>query len=182
MNEQIKQIADRLRGLRDDLVISVNEMAASCDLCENEYLQYESGEKDIPVGLLHTIASRYGIEMTTLLFGDEPRMNSYYVTRKGQGVALERSKAYKYESLAAGFSNRKGDPFIVTVEPSDAPFPTNAHAGQELNYVLEGSMAIQINGKQLILEEGDSIYFNAELIHGMQARNNRPVKFLAVIV
>jgi mannose-6-phosphate isomerase-like protein (cupin superfamily) len=182
MNEQIKQIAERLRGLREDLAINAEEMATSCDLCEYEYLQYESGEKDIPIGLLHTISSHYGIEMTTLLFGDEPRMNSYYVTRKGQGVALERSKAYKYESLAAGFSSRKGDPFIVTVEPSNTPFPTNAHKGQEFNYVLEGSMTLQINGKKLILEEGDAIYFNAELNHGMQARNNKQVKFLAVIV
>jgi quercetin dioxygenase-like cupin family protein len=48
--------------------------------------------------------------------------------------------------------------------------------------VLEGSLTLQINGKKLILEEGDAIYFNAELTHGMQARNNRQVRFLAVIV
>ena len=29
----------------------------------------------------------------------------------------ERTKAYKYQSLAAGFANRKADPFMVTVEP-----------------------------------------------------------------
>lgn len=182
MNESIKQIAARLRGLREALSIDIEEMAASCELSEQEYLAYESGEKDIPVGLLHTIASHYGVEMTALLFGDEPRMNAYYVTRKGQGVALERSKAYKYESLAAGFANRKGDPFIVTVEPSDAPFPSNAHAGQEFNYVIEGSLLLQINGKRIILEKGDAIYFNAELTHGMQARNHLPVRFLAFIL
>jgi quercetin dioxygenase-like cupin family protein len=95
---------------------------------------------------------------------------------------MERTKAYKYQSLAAGFIDRKGDPFIVTVEPNDAPIHLNSHPGQEFNMVLEGSMLISINGKELTLEEGDSIYFDANKLHGMKALNNKTVKFLAIIM
>ena len=56
------------------------------------------------------------------------------------------------------------------------------HAGQEFNYVLEGKMLLEVNGKELILEEGDSLYFNAELKHGMKALDNKMVRFLAVIL
>lgn len=184
MNEQIKQIAERLVGLRDALEISVEEMAKSCNLTPEEYKRLESGTADVSVSLLHQIAQTYGIELTTLMFGDEPKMSSYFVTRKGKGVAVERTKAYKYQSLAAGFSKRKADPFMVTVhpKPDDEPIYLNSHAGQEYNYVINGRLLLQINGKELILEEGDSIYFNSELPHGMKALDNKDVRFLAVIL
>jgi quercetin dioxygenase-like cupin family protein len=38
-----------------------------------------------------------------------------------------------------------------------------------------------INGKNLILEEGDSIWFDSGLPHGMKALGGKEVKFLAVV-
>ncbi|GAB6394716.1 MAG: transcriptional regulator [Bacteroidales bacterium] len=184
MNEQIRQIAERLKGLRDALNITAEEMADACDLSVEEYLALESGTADISVSVLHRIAQAYGVELTALMFGDEPKMNSYFVTRKGKGVAVERTKSYKYQSLAAGFANRKADPFLVTVHPmpDNEPVYRNAHAGQEFNLVLQGRMLIQINGKDIVLEEGDSIYFNSGLPHGMKALGGEKVRFLAVIL
>ena len=184
MNEEIKQIAERLKGLRDVLELSVEEVAETCGLVPENYLALESGNVDISVSVLHRISQAYNVELTTLMFGNEPKMSSYYVTRNGKGVSVERTKAYKYQSLAAGFSKRKADPFLVTVHPEqdDKPINQNTHAGQEYNYVITGRLLIQINGKDIILEEGDSIYFNSELPHGMKALDNQPVNFLAIII
>lgn len=81
-------------------------------------------------------------------------MNSYFITRAGKGVSVERREAYKYEALASGFRGRKIDPFIVTVEPApaDAPMHLNSHDGQEMNYVLEGRLLISLNGREFELE------------------------------
>ncbi|OAV73412.1 DNA-binding transcriptional repressor PuuR [Bacteroidales bacterium Barb6] len=183
MNEQIKQIAERLVGLRDVLEISPEEMGKVCDLTTEEYLRLESGAADISVSVLHRIAQAYGVELTTLMFGDEPKMNAYFVTRKGKGVAVERTKAYKYQSLAAGFAGRKADPFLVTVhpKPDSEPVHLNSHEGQEYNMVLGGRLLLNINNKELILEEGDSVYFNSGLPHGMKALDGNTVTFLAII-
>jgi transcriptional regulator with XRE-family HTH domain len=184
MNEQIKEIAQRLRGLRDALDIKAAELAEVCHITEAEYLGYESGKEDISVSALQNIAKHCKVELTELLFGESPNMTSYYLTRAGLGTAMERSRAYKYQSLAAGFAQRKADPFIVTVEPKpeDTPMHLNSHTGQEFNFVLEGCLLLSIDGKELTLDEGDSIYFNAEKQHGMKALNGKPVKFLAVII
>lgn len=184
MNEQIKQIAARLAGLRDALEITVEEMANVCNLSAEDYLLLETGTVDISVSVLHQISQAYGIALTTLMFGDEPKMSSYFVTRKGTGVMVERVKAYKYQSLATGFVNRKADPFMVTVhpKPEDEEIFLNSHSGQEFNMVVSGRMLIRINGKDLILSEGDSIYFNSELPHGMKALDGEKVSFLAVIL
>ncbi|MDD4590362.1 MAG: XRE family transcriptional regulator [Parabacteroides sp.] len=183
-DEQIKQIAERLIGLRDAIGIKPEEIAKVCNLTTEQYLELEKGDADISVSVLHKISQAYGIELTTLMFGDEPKMSSYFVTRKWKGTAVERTKAYKYQSLAAGFAGRKSDPFLVTVHPApkEAPIYLNSHAGQEFEMVLSGRMLIKINNKELILEEGDSIYFNSELPHGMKALDDEKVVFLAIIL
>ena len=52
MSDQIKQIAERLRGLRDVLELTSQEVAESCQLTVEEYLGMESGEKD-KIGRAH---------------------------------------------------------------------------------------------------------------------------------
>lgn len=184
MNDQIKQIAERLRGLREVLELTVEELAAQCDISAEEYSRAETGDYDISVSMLQKIARQYNVALDALMFDEEPKMASYFLTRSGKGTSIERTKAYKYQALASGFINRNADPFIVTVEPKeeDVPMHYNSHNGQEFNYVLEGRMLLSINGKELILKEGDSIYFNSKLMHGMKALDGKKVKFLAVIL
>ena len=184
MNEQIKQIAERLRGLRDVLDLTPEEVAQSCQMPVDNYLEMESGNKDISVSALQAIARKYDITLDVLMFGEEPKMSSYFLTRAGKGISVERSKAYKYEALASGFRDRKIDPFIVTVEPKDegSPLHLNSHAGQEISYILEGRLLVNLAGKEIILNPGDSLYFDSLQPHGMKALDGKPVRFLAAIM
>lgn len=184
MKTDIKQIGERIKGLREALDYSTAEMAAKLEVDLEDYIQFEEGEKDISVSFLQRIEREFSVDISTLMFGTEPRMNSYFITRKDKGMTVERVAAYKYQSLTSGFTNNVAEIFEVTVEPksADTDFYKNIHAGQEFNMVLEGSMMININGKNLILGKGDSIYFDSSLPHGMKALNDKPVKFLAVIL
>ena len=182
MNEQIIQIANRLKGLRESLDLTQEEMATRCGKTSNEIDLYESGMIDIPLSFLFDVAQHFNIETATLISGDEPRMNSYFVTRKGKGISIERTKAYKYQSLASGFKNPKVEPYEVAVEPSDNPIHMNMHVGQELDLVLEGKLQFRINDKDLILEEGDCIYFDSSFPHGMKALGGKKVRFLAIVI
>ncbi len=184
MNDHIKQIAARLRGLREVLELTEQEVAESCQLSIEDYKAMESGDQDISVSALQAIARRYDITLDVLMFGEEPKMSNYFLTRAGKGVSVERSKAYKYEALASGFRDRKIDPFIVTVEPKDenAPLHLNSHAGQEISYILEGRLLVNLAGKEIILNPGDSLYFDSLQPHGMKALDGKPVRFLAAIM
>lgn len=181
--DYIKQIAERLRGLRDALDLEVEELAAQCGISPGLLAEYESGTTDIPVSFLHSLSSACGVEMTALMFGSEPRMNTYYVTRAGQGVKVERTGAYSYQDLAAGFQHRVMAPFMVTVQPSqeDGPLALNTHEGQEFNFVVEGTLEITVAGKSHVLNAGDTIMFDARRPHGLRALGGRPVKMLAII-
>ena len=184
MDEQIRQIAERLYGLREVLELTTEDISRECGIPVEDYRLAESGEYDISVSMLQKISRRYGIALDALMFGEEPKMSSYFLTRAGKGISIERTKAYKYEALAAGFINRKFDPFIVTVEPKpdNEPMMYNNHGGQEFNIVIEGRMLVNMDGKELILNEGDSLYFNSKLPHGMKALDGKNVRFLAIIM
>ncbi len=182
MNTQIKQIAERLRGLRDALELTTEEVALKCGVNQVDYEKYESGNSDIPVSFICEVAQTFGIETTALISGNDPHSIAFSVTRKGTGTSVERTKAYKYQSLAHGFRSPKAEPFEVSVEPCDKPIHLNTHSGQEFNLLLEGTMQLQIGGNDITLYEGDSIYFDATKPHGMKALNGNNARFLAVII
>ncbi len=183
MDEQIKRIADRLRGMRDVTGISLEEAAITCATTTAQYSEIESGNVDIPVSILHRMALKFNIDLSTLLTGEEPHMHSYTLTRKDKGISVERQKAYKYQALAGNYLNRKGDPFIVMVDPDpETKVSFNTHPGQEFIYLLEGKLKFFIGIKEMILEPGDSIYFDSGLPHGIQSLENKTARFLAIIL
>lgn len=183
MDEAIKQIGERLRGLREALDISDDEAARVCEVPVEKYREMEDGETELSVSTLQKIAKKYNIDLNELLFGEEPHMKGYFLTRRGQGMSVERRKAYQYQSLAWGFRGRKADPFIVKVEPKpdNTPLQKNSHPGQEFDMVLGGSMELTIGSKVLTLEKGDSIIFDSTQPHCMRALGDQKVTFLAII-
>jgi len=184
MSEQIKLIATRIKDLREISEITVPALAAELQISEDTYLSYESGNTDIPVSFLYQIATRFSVELAAILTGDAPKLHTYQVVRKGMGASVERREHYKYHNLANNFIGKRAEPFIVTVstEAEISPVHFNSHKGQEFNYIIEGTIKIIINGHELILEEGDSVYFDSSASHGMKALNGKQAKFLAIIL
>lgn len=179
------QIGKRLKGLREVLDIPVEDIAKLCDITPEDYLHMEEGTGTgyLHVSRLQKIAKAYGVSLDELLFGEEPRMNSYFITRKGMGQTVERHKEYKYQSLASGFRGRTADPFIVVIDPKpeDTPISKSTHPNQEFDMVMKGSLEITIGHKVLTLDEGDSIYFDSTQPHCLRALGSQPVTLLAII-
>lgn len=184
MSDQIRQIAARIRGLRDIAGLSAETLAKELGISEEIYKQYEGGEMDIPIGFLYELANKFHVELTAILTGEGPRLHTYCLVKKDKGVSIDRKNPYKYLSLAYNFVNKKAEPFSVCVEPSpeDAPIHLSSHPGQEFNYVLEGTLMIYVDGHQLTLNQGDSLYFDSGSNHGMKAIGDKPAKFLAIII
>jgi quercetin dioxygenase-like cupin family protein len=73
---------------------------------------------------------------------------------------------------------------MVTIDPhaDETLLEFNFHPGQEFNYVIKGNMMTIIDGHEIILNEGDSIYFDSGCKHAMKALNDQQVKFLAIVL
>ena len=163
MSDVNKDIGMRIRELRELSDITTEEIAKELDVDEETYISYENGIIDIPASFT--------------------RMTYFDVTRADKGFAVDRRKEYKYENLCKKFVHKKAEMFIVTVDPKEDAIPSlNSHAGQEFNYILEGTVKIFIKDNEIILNEGDSIFFDATCEHAMIALNDEKAKFLAVIM
>ena len=151
MTEQIKQIAGRIKEIREISGISAETLAAKLGLEKDIYINYESGDTDIPVGLVFKISELFNVELSVLLGGDNPRLHIYGLVRNGKGLKLERRRQYKYESLAFNFIHKKAEPFMVTIDPDPEGKSTEfySHPGQEFNYVLKGTMLTIIDGHEI---------------------------------
>jgi Predicted transcriptional regulators len=180
MNEELLQISSRIRELREILEISAQEVAEKVGVSCETYLQYEEGKLDIPVSKLYEIAAQLGTDLTVLLTGEAPRMDTHTIVRANKGVEVERLPGYHFQSLAFNFKNRDMEPLLVTLNSGDEPAPLVIHGGQEFNYVLEGCVRVTVGKKSYDLYEGDSIYFNPRIAHG-QAAVGGTARFLTVI-
>lgn len=182
MDERILQIAERLKGLRDAIDMTPAEVAQKVGISEEQYAKYESGENDIPMSFLYSIAKELNIDMQALISGGDTRDVPYSIVRKGKGVIVKRKSAYTYYSLIGNYKNAKGSPFLVAVKPTapDTPFSHNTHDSDELDFVMRGSILVSIDGKVEQLNEGDSIYFNARIPHGMKAVGDKRALLLSV--
>ncbi len=160
MAETIEEIATRIREMRELSKVTAEEMAEHLKVPLETYNCYEEGKMEIP----------------------EPRMRIFTVTRKGEGVEVERRRQYRYQNLAGKFLSKRGEFFIVTIEPKREKPAAYSHPGQEFDYVLEGSLKFSIHDHEIVLNEGDSILFDSSFLHAMEAKDDRPAKMLVVVM
>lgn len=175
----ILEVASRIKELREFSDMTYEEVAKIANITTSEYIEYENGTKDIPIGKFYNIANAFKIDPTMLLTGDISRKKDFTIIYKGQGTPIERYPGYKFTSLAYDFVERIMEPMIVELESGIEPKPVT-HSGQEFNYVIEGNVRVMLDNKEYYLRPGDSIYFDSQIPHAQSAMNGS-AKFLTVI-
>lgn len=181
--QQLQLIAMRIRDLRDITGLSAQEVADKTGIDPAEYEAYETGARDFSFSHLFNIAAALGVDISDLLTGESPKLHGYVLTRAGQGLAFHRRQQYQYQHLAYNFRDKLSEPFIVTVRQDEpgALKQAHSHEGQEFDYVLEGTLKMELGGNELYLGPGDSVYYNSSLPHVMYAPEG-DCRFIAVVV
>ena len=182
MTDQLKEIGCRLSALRGIAEMSPEAFCEKAGGTVQELAAYEKGEKDFSFSFLYNAARILGVDVIDLMSGDSPHLSGWCLVRKGEGYVIDRRKSYKYNHLAFTFRNKKAEPFMVTAEPKTEKPVLHSHDGQEFNWMVSGRMKFYIANTEYILEPGDSVYFNASIPHAMQALDDKPAQFLAIVI
>lgn len=183
---RIAEIARRIQSLRLDLDLSVEQMAATAGVSEEEYLAAEGGERDLSFTFLYRCAEKFGVDIVELLTGESPHLTGYSVVRAGQGLSIRRREGFEYRHLASTFAHKLAEPFFVTApflaEAAEAPIALSKHAGQEFDYVLSGKLRFAHEGHTEELAAGDAVFYDSGRGHGMVAVGDEPCTFLAIVL
>ncbi|MDR2908636.1 MAG: cupin domain-containing protein [Oscillospiraceae bacterium] len=186
LDTKIIEIAGRIREMRLILDISEERMAQVTGSTLEEYRASEAGVSDFSFTFLHHCAEEFGIDMTELVTGEQPKLTAYTVVRKGKGLPIRRRHDLNYEHLAFRLRDKMAEPFLVTApwfeEEQHEPMRLSSHSGQEFDYVLTGSIEVVINGHTEILSEGDTIYYDSHFEHGLRAYGGKECTFIAVVI
>jgi len=181
MATDFKQIGLRIKGLRESCDVTPEELAAELKVSPATYVAWEDTGADIPVSALYHIANRFGVDLIELLTGDYARLDTFQVVKARQGLTVERYPGYHFEDLAWRFRDKVMQPFLVTLDPGDEPAPLVTHPGQEFNIVLEGTVIVTFDDRELTLDAGDTIYFSPTHRHGQRCGSEVPAVFVTVI-
>ena len=186
MNPNYKEIAERIRALREIMEITQGEMAEITGVSPEEYARLEEGNDDFSFTFLYKCATRFGVDLMDIVNGETPRLSGCTIVRAGTGTPINRRQGFTYEHLAANFTQKIAEPFIVTApyreEEQDAPMALSSHEGQEINYILSGSLKFVHNGHITVLNVGDSVYYDSSKGHGMIAVSGEPCTFISIVM
>ena len=181
MANEMKDIGLRMEGLRDACDVSVEEMAAELDVDVATYLKWEETGEDVPISAIYHIAQKFNVDFTEILTGTAAKLDTYHVVRRGGGQEVDRYPGYHYDDMAWRYQNKIMQPLMVVLDPTDEPAKLVTHRGQEFNFVVEGSIVVTFDDKEIVLNEWDSIYFNPMHPHGQRCNGDKTAKFITII-
>ncbi len=184
--KNLMELAHRIREMREITGFSVSEMAEKTEVSVAQYMTYEEGKTDIPFTFIHKCALTFNVGMSDLLEGQSARLSTCTVMRKGHLQDPITEDGIQIMNMAPMFRNKIAEPYWVKYEYSeelqDKPIHMTQHSGQEFDYIMSGRLKVQVGDNVEYLSEGDSIFYNSSLPHGMIATDGQDCVFLAFIM
>ncbi len=186
LDYKIKEMAARIRELREIVGYSAETMADKTGVSAEEYRRCEAGDSDLNFAFIYRCALALNVNVTDIIEGYSPKLKSFTVTRRGQGQQIAQAHGMTYYNLAYAFQNRIAEPLYVrsVYDPAaeQQDIELTSHDGQELDVVVEGQLMVQIGEHREVLGPGDSIYFDSETPHGMIAVGGQDCVFYAIVL
>ncbi len=179
----IKDIANRLKGLREAMGISVYEMSKNSGVSEKIYLGYESGEVDIPLTVLHQVCKQCNVDISDVLLGETPHNALYAITCANEGTQIIKNDGYTYEALAHSFKSKKVDPYVFVLKNGHSTeVPDIECKIEKFYYILDGKVEFKLSDKVVTLSKGDSMYFNAAIYHRINVLEGEEARILIMVI
>ena len=186
MEFNLKEVARRIRDLREATGYSQEELARLTGVSADDYRVLEAGETDFTFTFIYKCAKACGVEVTDILEGTSATLTSFAITRRGEGLKIVKKHGYVYNNLAPKFKDKLAEPFLVKFpyreEEQNVPIKLSSHNGQEFDVIVKGSLKVQVGGHVEVLNEGDSIFYNSLIPHGMIAVSEGGCEFHAVVL
>jgi transcriptional regulator with XRE-family HTH domain len=171
----------KLKLLRIQAKMTLEELANAADLTRSYVSKVERGIATPSISVTLRLAKALDVPMDHL-FGATPDSDPVTIVRRrhgGDGGAMASGKLELVAGTAAGQHM-----IAFVLRPADArrhAHPKSHHAGEELLYVLSGSIGLQLASRKEVLNAGDCAHFDATIPHKITAVSGPDAAALVVI-
>ena len=160
-------ISRRLKELRKIRGMTLDSLAKQTGFTKGYLSKIENTKKIPPIETLSKISAALNTEISYFFQKDDELKavdDAYSIVRAQERKRVVRggsSFGYDYESIAYKKVKKSMEPFIFT-------FPENldsnkyfSHKGEEMLFILSGTVEFDIEGKCVILSPGDCVYLDS---------------------
>ena len=165
-------LGGKIRELRLKRRMTLKDISERTGFSTALLSQIENNIVSPPISTLWKIAQALDVKLTYFFQQSPIEQQDYFIVRRGQGKPVFRQESrysITYFSLGYGKEGRKMDPFLIEFSGREEPTEPWGHEGEEFLYVLKGRMELTYGDKVIILEEGDSIYYDSRVSHKAEA-------------
>jgi transcriptional regulator with XRE-family HTH domain len=172
-----------IRRARSARGLTLDELAGMVGLSLTFLSRIERGLIACSIGNLLEIAGVLQVRPAEL-FADiegEDRTRAYRVVRSIDAVQSKSADAnYAWRKLASGTGEQRLETFLLELSEKPRKPTLVAHPGEEMCFVLEGSVEFQVGDETIALEHGDSIHLRSDVPHMAWARGSGGARLLMV--
>lgn len=175
----------RIAALRKSHGLNLTNLAEVCGFSEATLSRIENGQTAVSAHHLFLLAQYLNVDIADFFRDDAAPLTKGMrsITRNGEGDTRTLAR-YTSEIMNADLSRKSMHPAIniVTARTLDDVGGLWAHEGEEFLHVLKGALAIHTDiYAPTILQEGDSLYFDASMEHAYLNAGDRPAHVLVIV-
>ena len=177
------EIGKRIKAFRTQKRITLEQLANQAGFTKGYLSKVEKSKKSPPVSTLGIIARALGVTISALL-GEEAPRTPFCLVRKDERFLISRDGTafgYSYEAMAYKYPNKIMEPFILTLPVKPKKRTLYQHEGEEILFVIQGTMKFLHGNEEYVVNEGDCIYFDSSLPHWGESTGPAEVKCFMVI-
>ncbi|MGC8719775.1 MAG: helix-turn-helix domain-containing protein [Thermodesulforhabdaceae bacterium] len=182
------QIGNKVRELREKKRYTLQELSSRTGLSKALLSQIENNRVIPPIATLLRLAKALDVSLS-YFFQDEVKGRSVYVTRANERLRVDRRQHHRegevnyiYEALETQKHDKHMEPFYVEFPPMDPESMVfTSHEGEEFVYVLDGTIEFRTANTIIVLNPGDSLYFDAAQGHAFRSLGEDVAKAVIVV-
>ncbi|MCR4266137.1 helix-turn-helix domain-containing protein [Nitratireductor sp. ZSWI3] len=164
-----------IRARRRQLGLTLQQLGDAASLSVGYLSQVERDNATPTLGTLAGIARALGVGLD--YFVAQPRAEDALTREETRPRFSIAGSSVIYERLGAEFPGNQLSSFILTVPPGYAS-ETVSHEGEELIYILDGSITQYLDGEAMVMEAGDSLHYRGNVPHAWSNPNETPARIL----
>jgi transcriptional regulator with XRE-family HTH domain len=168
-SRQELQVGLRLRHQRMSLRMTLRDLADQAGCSESMLSKVENGRALPSLTTLHRICQVLGLTVSRLLSksGEPPGVVARAGERPVTNVqAVRPNSGIKVEQLIPVDPANLLEGNILLIAPGSGADQLITHPGEEVGYVLEGTLEVTVGPETYTVSVGDSVYYRSELPHG----------------
>ncbi|MGQ0481902.1 MAG: helix-turn-helix domain-containing protein [Pseudonocardia sp.] len=160
----VGDIGPKVHALRQRQGLSLQQLAQRSEVSAAAIHKVERGDMVPTVTTLLKLAASLGSPIAHFVEGDAaPGPVATYTPADGRGRRRSDSDGIELAELSGPPSLFRMGATVTTVEPGSAG--GTRRPGEDLVFVLEGSLRVEIAGERYLLRKGDTLHFPTDREH-----------------